>query len=92
MGCKGLLHVIGARLERPEQVAMAALKILQHVRQLSGRRLGIERQNPVDDMVGTCLVSVIEIAGFDGRLERAYHHPRRVGAQMQGLPIQKHGL
>ena len=89
---KRLFHLVGARLERLQQVAMAALKILQHVGQLAGCGLGIERQNPVDDMVGAGLVGRVEIARFGRRLERAHDHPRGIGAQIKRLPVQEGGL
>ena len=87
-----LFHFVGARLERLQQVAMPALEILQHVRQLAGRGLRIERENPLDDMVGAGLVGRVEIARFGCRLERAHDHARGVGTQIERLPIQESGL
>ena len=89
---QGLLHLVGARLERLQQVAVAALEILQDVGELAGDGFGIQRQNPVDDMVGARLVGRVEIARFGRRLERAHDDPRRVGAQIERLPVQEGGL
>ena len=66
-----LLHFVGARLERLQQVAVAALKILEHVGQLVGAASRIERQDAIDDMVGAGLVGRVEIPRFGRRLERA---------------------
>ena len=89
---QGLFHFIGAGFERLQQVAMAAEEILQDVGELAGSGFGIERQNPVDDMVGACLVGRIEIARFGRRLEWAHDHPRGVGTQIERLPVQEGGL
>ena len=56
MSSKGVFHFVGTRLERLQQVAVAALEILENIGQLVGCRLGIERQDPLDDMVRPCLV------------------------------------
>ena len=66
-----LFHDVGARLERLQQVAMPALEILQDIGELAGNGLGIEREHPVDDMIGAGLVGRVEIArlvaGLNGR-------------------------
>ena len=54
--------------------------------------LGIERENPVDDMVGAGLVGRVEVARFGRRLERAHDDPGRIGPQIKGLPVQEGGL
>jgi hypothetical protein len=72
-------HFVCAGLERLQQVAMPTLKILQHLRQLIGGGFCTEPQNAINDMVGACLVSGIEIARFCRRLERAHNHPRGIG-------------
>ena len=89
---KGVFHLVGARLEGRQKVAVAALKILKDVGQLVGCHLGIEHHDPLDDMVRACFVGGIEVARLNRRLERAYDHPRRIGAQMQGLPVQERNL
>ena len=92
MGGKGVFHFVGARLECLQQVAMAAFEILEDIGQLAGRRLGIERQDPIDDMVRPRLVGGIEVPRLGRRLERAHDHPRRIGAQIESLPVQERGL
>ena len=71
---------------------MPTLEVLQHVRQLMGRSLWVERENAFDDMVGACLVGRVEVARFGRRLERAHDHARGIGAQIERLPIQERGL
>ena len=88
---KGVLHVIGARFEDREQIAVAPLEILEHIGQLAGRRLGIERQDPVDDVIRPCLVGGIEITRFGRRFEWAHHDSRGIGAQIQRLAVEKLG-
>ncbi len=59
---KGVFHLVGARLEGRQKIAVAALEILKDIGQLAGCHLGIERQDPVDDMVRPCLVGGVEVA------------------------------
>jgi hypothetical protein len=48
-----------ARLESRKQIAMAALKIFQHLRELGHRRFGVESHDPVDNMIRPRLVGWI---------------------------------
>src|SRR5438105_4365227 len=89
---ESLLHLVGTELERFQQVAMTALEVIQHVRQLAGRSLRIKRENALDDMVGARLVGRVEIARFGRRLERADDDARRVGTQIERLAVQEGGL
>ncbi len=91
MSRQRLFHHIGARFERLQQVAVAAVEILQDVFELAGNGFGVERENPVDDMVGPRLVGRVEIARFRRRLERAHDHPRRVGTQIKRLTVEEGG-
>ena len=84
---KRFLHFVGTELKRLQQIAMPALEVLQHVRQLACRLLRIELENALDDMVGARLVGGVEIARFGRRLERAHDDARGVGAQIERLPI-----
>src|ERR1700712_5089865 len=77
-----LLHLVGAELEFLQQIAMPALKILQHVCQQAGRDFRIERENTFDNVVGTGLVGRVKIARFSRRLERAHDDARRVRTQV----------
>ena len=92
MSRERLFHFVGAGFERLQQVAMAALEVLQDIGKLAGSGFGIECENPIDDMVGAGLVGWIEIARLGGGLERAHDHPRGVGTQMKRLPVQEGGL
>jgi hypothetical protein len=89
---KGVFHFVGARLEGCQKVAVAALKIFKNVGQLVGCHLGIEHHDPFNNVVCPDPVSWVEIAWFDGGLERADNHPRRIGAQMESLPVQECNL
>ena len=42
---------------------MPALEILQDIGELAGNGYRIECENPVDDMIGPCLVGRVEITG-----------------------------
>ena len=83
VGRKGDFHFVGARFEGRQKVAVATLKIFQHIGQLVGCDLGIERHDPLDDMVRAGIVGGIEVARFGRRLERAHDHPRRIGTQVE---------
>ena len=89
---EGVFHFVGTRLERLQQVAVPALEILKNLGQLVVRRLGIERKDPLDDMVRPRLVGRVEIARFGRRLERAHDHPGRVGTQIESLTVQEGGF
>ena len=89
MAGKGVFHFIGAGLELRQQVAMPALEILQDIRQLRRRVLGIQRQNTVNDMVGPGLVGGIQVARFRGRLEGPHDNPGRIGTKIESLPVQE---
>ena len=82
-------HFVGTGFECRQQVAMAAEKVLEDVGELSGRGFGIECENPLDDMVGACLVGRVEIARLGRRLERPHDHSRRVWMQIERLPVQE---
>ena len=71
---------------------MPALEILQDIGELAGNGYRIECENPVDDMIGPCLVGRVEITGFSRRLERANNYPRGVWAQIERLPVQESSL
>src|ERR1700692_4509524 len=57
-------HVVGPRLESRQQVAMAALEILQHLGQLTAGRLGIERLDPVNDAIHPRFVRLVLLPRF----------------------------
>ena len=82
MSSKGVFHFLGTRLECLQQVAVATLKILKNIAELVGRRLGIERQDPLDDMVRPCLVQRVEVPRFGRWPERAHDHSRWIGVQI----------
>src|ERR1700736_2409945 len=89
---KRLLHVVGTEFKRLQQVAMATSEVVEYVRQLAGRGIRIEIENALDDMVGAGLVGRVETARLGCELERAYDDARRVGTQIERVPIQKSGL
>ncbi len=89
---EGFFHFVGTELKRLQQVAVPALEVLQHIRQLAGRGLRVERENALDDMIGPRLVGRVEISRFGRRLERAHDHAGGVGTQIESLPIEKGGL
>ena len=89
---KGVFHFVGARLEYLQQVAVATFEILKDVSQLAGRRLWIERQDAIDDMVRTRPVRGSEVARLGRWLEGTHHHPRRIRAQKKSLAVQKRDL
>jgi len=91
MSRKGFFHLIGARLEYLEQIAMAALKVLEHLGQLFGSSIGIEGEDSGHNVVRTRLVGIIELTWFGRRLERAHYDSCRIRAHIQTLSVQKCG-
>ena len=89
VGRKSVFHVLCARVESLEQISVAPLEILEHVRQLADHRCRIECQHPINDVVCPCLVSGIEIAWLSRRLEGARDHSRRIGTHTKRLSVQK---
>ena len=83
-----IFHLCGASLEGLQQVAVTAEEVLQNVGQLTVRCLGVEPENPFDDMVGAGLVRRIEVARLGCGLEGPNNHARRIGPQMKGLAIE----
>ena len=67
---------------------MTALKVLEHIGQLPGGGVRIERQDSVDDMIGPCFIGGVEVSRFSRRLERADDHSCRIRAQIQTLPVE----
>jgi hypothetical protein len=82
MGVKGYFHLIGARFECLEQIAVAALKVLADLSQLTSSRCRIERQDSIDDMICPRLVRGVEIPRFSRRLKWTDDHSCRVRAQV----------
>ena len=89
---EGFLHFVRTRLERPQQMAVPALKILKNFGQLVVRRLGIEPKDPLDDMVRPRFVRGIEIPRFGCGLVRAHDDSGRIRAQIESLTVQERGF
>jgi hypothetical protein len=89
MRVERLLHVGGASLEDLEQVSVTACEIFQHVAQLPCGRIGIEPNDPLDDMVGPRPVGRIEIPGLSRRPERSDDDPARVRTEINALAVQE---
>ncbi len=92
MGQERVLHLAGARLESVQQVSMAAFEIVENVEQKTFRRRGIQRDDPVDDVVRPRLVDRVEISRLDRRPEGPHDHPRRIRAQIESLSREEHGF
>jgi hypothetical protein len=60
---------------------VAPFEIFEHLSQLPGGSLGLESENPVDDMIGPDFVRWIEISGLSRRLERPDDDPGRIRAK-----------
>jgi hypothetical protein len=92
MRLQRLFHLCGARLEDLKQVPVTTFEIFEHLSQLSGGSLGLEPNNPADDMVDPSLIGWVEVPGFSRRSEGSDDDPGRVRAQIQVLAVQKLGL
>src|SRR5207248_1363049 len=90
MGRESVFHFGGARLEYLHQVAVTALEIFQHVSQQMGCHLGIESENPVDDMVRSRLVGRIEVPRLGCRFEGPHQDPGWIRTQIESLSVQEH--
>ena len=86
---QSVFHVIGARLECRQQVAMAPFEILKNTGQLAGGRFLVQPQNTINDMIRPRLLARVEVPWFGRRSERAYEYPGWIRAQPESLPVQK---
>ena len=87
-----VLHIGGARFENFEQIPVAACEVFEHFVQLLRGGFGIEPKHPVNDMIGTDLVSRVEVARLSRRFEGPNDDPGRVWAQIEALAIYEFGL
>jgi len=74
-------HLCRARREDLKQIPVTTFEILEHLGQLPGGSLGLEPENPVDDMIGTDFIGWIEVSGLSRRLERPDNDPGRIRAE-----------
>ncbi len=84
-----IFHFCCTRLEGQQQVAVTTEKVFQNIGQLTVCCIGVERENPFDDVVGTGLIRRIEVARLRCRLERPNDYARRIRPQMKGLAIEE---
>src|SRR5687768_14844233 len=87
-----LFHFVGTCLEGIEQISVAALEVIEDLREQRGYRRGVERQYPVDDVIGPRFIRWIQIAWLGGRFERPYHDTRGIGSEIQRLTIEKRAV
>ena len=89
---QGFFHFGGSLLEYLQQVSVPAIEIFEHIGQLTCCGLGIEPENPVDDMVCTCLVGRIEVPRLGCRLERPHDDPGGIRAQIRACRFKNMGM
>lgn len=87
-----VLHLRSSRFENVEQVSVAAFEVFEHLAQLLRRGFGIEPKHSLNDMVGSDLVSRIEVSRLSRRFEGPDDDPGRIRAQIEALAIQEFGL
>src|SRR3569833_1283727 len=89
MSGKGPFHLVRARLEGLEQIAMPPDKILQHLREEAGNARGVQCHDAIHDVVRARLVRRVVIPRLGRRLEWPNDDPRRIRAQMECLSVEK---
>ena len=92
MWIERLLHLRGARFKNLEQIPMAAREVFEHLVQLLRGSFGIEPKHAVNDVIGTDLVSRVEVARLSRRFEGPDDDSGRVWAQIEALAIHEFGL
>ena len=75
-----VFHAGGARFENVEQVPVATLEVFEHLAQQLRGRFGIEPKHPVDNVIGTDLVSRVEVSRLSRWLEGPDDDPCRIRA------------
>jgi hypothetical protein len=86
---QSIFHIVGARLECCQQVAMAAFEILKDTGQLAGGRSLVQSQDTINDTIRPRPLACVEIPWFGRRPERAHEYPGWIRAQPECLPVQK---
>jgi hypothetical protein len=89
MRLKSTFHVIGARLECRQEVAMAPFEILKNTGQLDVGRFLIQPQDTMNDMIRPRLLAGVEVPWFGRRPEWSHENPGWIRTQPERLPVQK---
>ena len=88
---EGVFHFSRARFELGQQVAVPALEILQYVVEEACGRVGVHREHPAHDVVGSLPVGRVEVPRLARQPERSNHDPRRIGPQIERLTVEEGG-
>ena len=80
MSGKGPFHLVRARLEGLQQIAVSSDKVLQDLCKKAGNARRIQCHDAIHDVVRTRLVRRIEIARLGRRLEWPHNNARRIRA------------
>jgi hypothetical protein len=89
---KRVFHAAGAGFENVEQIPVTTFKVFEHLAQQLRGRFGIEPKHPIDDMIGTDLVSRVEVSRLSRWLEGPDDDSGRIRAQIEALTVQEFGL
>ena len=89
MSGEGPFHLIRARLEGREQIAVPPYKILQDLRKEAGNARRIQCHDAINDVVCARLVRRVEVARLGRWLEGSHNNPRRIRAQVECLSVEK---
>src|ERR1044071_2328247 len=92
MGLERLFHFPGPRFENVEQIPVTAFEVFQHLSQEMRGRFSIEPKHPLNDMIGSDLVSRVKVSRFSRWFEGPDDDPGRVWAQIEALAIHESGL
>jgi hypothetical protein len=92
MSSKGSFHLIRARLEGLQQIAMPPDKVLQDLRKEAGNARRIQCHDAIHDVVRARLIRRVEIARLGRWLEWPHNDARRIRAQVECLPVEKNVL
>ena len=92
MSGKGPFHLISARLEGREQIAVSPDKVFQDLRKEAGNARRIQCHDAIHDVVRARLVRRVEIARLGCWFEWPHNDARRIWAQVECLSVQKEVL
>ena len=92
MRLQRVFHIRRARLEDIDQIAVPAGKGIEHVVQLLSGGFGIQPEHSADNVVGSDLVSGVEVSRLRCRFEWSDENPCRIRAQIQALAIYESEL
>ncbi|GGC04795.1 hypothetical protein GCM10011494_24150 [Novosphingobium endophyticum] len=89
MAGKGIFHLPRAPFEDRRQISVPVVEVPQCCGKEFQRFILAKGEDAINDVIGPRLVDGIQVPGFDRGPERANDDARRIGPQVERLPIEE---